>query len=63
MQLIVTKEVQCPYCGETIEAVIDCSIPQQDYIEDCEVCCRPINFDVTVDEDGEPYVVVSHENE
>lgn len=63
MQLIVTKEVQCPYCGETIEAVIDCSVSQQDYIEDCEVCCRPINFNVSIDDEGEPYVVVSHENE
>ena len=33
---------QCPYCGETISFVIDTSEPAQTYIEDCEVCCRPI---------------------
>lgn len=63
MQLMVTQEVQCPYCGEVIEVVIDCSVSQQEYIEDCEVCCRPINFNVTVDQEGEPFVVVSHEDE
>jgi hypothetical protein len=63
MQQIATRNVQCPYCGEVIEVVIDCSVSQQDYIEDCQVCCRPINFKVTVDHEGEPYIVVSHENE
>jgi hypothetical protein len=63
MQAIATRDIQCPYCGETIEVLIDCSVSQQDYIEDCQVCCRPINFNVTVGQEGEPYVVVSHENE
>ena len=63
MQPIVTRKVQCPYCGEIIEVIIDCSVPQQDYIEDCEVCCRPIHFNVTLDQEGEPLVVVSNENE
>jgi Cysteine-rich CPXCG len=34
--------IQCPYCGEQIEIVVDCSIERQKYIEDCSVCCRPI---------------------
>ncbi|WP_439133799.1 CPXCG motif-containing cysteine-rich protein [Pseudomaricurvus sp.] len=55
--------IDCPYCGETIEVLIDCSVPQQSYIEDCQVCCRPIQFDVTIDESGDPSVIVSHENE
>ncbi|MCJ7557644.1 MAG: CPXCG motif-containing cysteine-rich protein [Gammaproteobacteria bacterium] len=63
MQQIATRNVQCPYCGEIIEILIDCSESQQDYIEDCQVCCRPIVFNVTVDQEGEPYVAVSHENE
>jgi len=42
------KAVQCPYCGETIEILVDCSVSEQDYIEDCQVCCRPINFSVSV---------------
>ena len=33
---------QCPYCWETISMILDTSIQQQTYIEDCEVCCNPI---------------------
>ena len=34
----------CPHCGETISVLLDFSIPDQEYIEDCEVCCRPIEI-------------------
>lgn len=57
------RKVQCPYCGETIEVLIDTSIPEQQYIEDCQVCCRPINFDVLVGFGGELGVVVRGEDE
>lgn len=63
MNQIETRKVHCPYCGEAIDILVDCSIPHQSYIEDCQVCCRPIELDVTVDHDGEPFVVVAHENE
>ena len=63
MNKVDAKDVQCPYCGESIEVLIDCSVPEQDYIEDCQVCCCPINFYVTADEDGEATVFVSSENE
>ncbi len=52
------KDIQCPYCWESINILIDCSIETQEYIEDCQVCCRPIVFDVLVDEDGDPSVKV-----
>ena len=55
--------IQCPYCGENISVLIDCSIPQQNYIEDCQVCCSPINFNVTISADDSVDVVVSSENE
>jgi transcription elongation factor Elf1 len=32
----------CPYCGETVTVVLDLSVDEQDYIEDCEVCCQPM---------------------
>ena len=48
MNVLEPKKIQCPYCSETIDVVIDCSVEQQNYIEDCEVCCRPINFDNTM---------------
>ena len=56
-------EVQCPYCGETIEVVVDCSVESQSYIEDCQVCCRPINLTVMVDEEGLPQVESHSEDE
>lgn len=36
----------CPYCWEEISVLLDPSVRQQTYIEDCEVCCRPIEFHV-----------------
>lgn len=42
---------QCPYCWETISMLIDTSVRQQNYIEDCEVCCRPIQINVHCIED------------
>ncbi len=47
------QSVQCPYCGETFETEIDVSGGSQEYIEDCQVCCRPIMFRVEIDVDGE----------
>jgi transcription elongation factor Elf1 len=35
---------QCPYCWEEISMILDASVPQQIYIEDCEVCCNPIEI-------------------
>ena len=63
MNTLEARSVLCPYCGETIEVLIDCSIPDQDYIEDCQVCCRPIEFCVSTSMSGELLVSVSHEND
>lgn len=37
-----TAHLQCPCCWETIEVLADCSVAEQEYVEDCSVCCRPI---------------------
>ena len=37
----VSERIQCPYCGQPMELVVDTSIPQQRFTTDCEVCCRP----------------------
>ena len=63
MHELLEKSVQCPYCGEFIDVLIDCSIEQQEYIEDCQVCCRPISFSVVVETDTEVSICVKHENE
>ena len=38
--------VECPYCGEKITILVDTSVEEQEYTEDCSVCCRPIEFSV-----------------
>lgn len=62
MEQQTEKQISCPYCGESISVLIDSSVPQQEYIEDCQVCCCPITFKVFVDAD---YIDlrVFHENE
>ncbi|MBR9844902.1 MAG: CPXCG motif-containing cysteine-rich protein [Algicola sp.] len=37
---------QCPYCWETISMLMDISQAEQSYIEDCEVCCNPIQLTI-----------------
>ena len=63
MNTLEEKKIQCPYCGETITVLIDASVPHQHYIEDCQVCCRPINLDVSLQHDGKISIAVSNENE
>ncbi|MGB5364246.1 MAG: CPXCG motif-containing cysteine-rich protein [Aureibaculum sp.] len=40
---------QCPYCWEKISMLLDSSIIETTYIEDCEVCCRPIQIHTVFD--------------
>lgn len=42
----------CPYCWEQISMLLDFSVREQTYIEDCEVCCRPIRVHYTVRQDA-----------
>lgn len=49
---LVDKRIRCPYCGESIDIVIDLSAGGQSYVEDCPVCCQPIEISYDV-EDGE----------
>ena len=37
----------CPYCWEEISMLLDLSVTRQQYIEDCEVCCHPIEIRYT----------------
>ena len=50
--VVESRIVCCPYCGETFETGVDASGGSQEYIEDCQVCCRPIVFRVRTDADG-----------
>jgi hypothetical protein len=44
--------VQCPYCGEAFETLLDVSAGSASYIEDCQICCRPIEIGIDVAADG-----------
>ncbi len=44
-----TQVILCPYCGEELEVAVDWSIPRQEYIEDCQVCCQPMILTVVID--------------
>ena len=38
---------QCPYCWEEISFLLDSSVSSNEYVEDCEICCNPIETSVT----------------
>jgi len=40
---------QCPYCWERISMLLDASVANQTYVEDCEVCCNPIELHLQFD--------------
>lgn len=53
-----TAWVSCPYCGEASELRVDLvGGASQEYVQDCEVCCRP--WLVQVKLDGEGYAAVA----
>ena len=62
MNLLQNHDITCPYCGEHFPLEIDVSSGTQEYIEDCEVCCRPINVFIDVNEDN-VQLHVTNENE
>ena len=62
MQALQTVLLQCPYCWETVELVVDCSVPEQQIVEDCSVCCSPILITLTIDEDDGLYAEARMEN-
>lgn len=46
MDLNTPAEIECPHCGEVFSVQIDTSQAEQSLIEDCAVCCRPIQVEV-----------------
>ncbi|NQZ23683.1 MAG: CPXCG motif-containing cysteine-rich protein [Colwellia sp.] len=63
MNQLTEKSVGCPYCGQTINVLIDPADLNQQYIEDCQVCCKPINFLVSESVNGELGVNVYSDDE
>jgi len=63
MSMLNGYQIGCPYCGEEIEILIDGSAGDQDYIEDCQVCCKPINLSIRIDSDGDTSVSARSDDE
>jgi len=42
--------LQCPYCWQNISMLLDPSISRQKYVEDCEICCNPIEIAIIFQE-------------
>lgn len=58
-----TAEVECPYCGESMAISLDTGGgSNQDYVEDCQVCCRPWRVRVNYQNDGTAEVWVDPAN-
>jgi len=47
MSYIIETDIQCPWCGEVYPTTIDTSQGDHSTIEDCNVCCRPIELTVS----------------
>jgi len=45
-------DVHCPYCAEIYETQIDLTAGSFTYVEDCQICCQPIELYVEVNDDG-----------
>ena len=48
------RRIHCPFCGESMTIVLDFSAGDQSYIEDCQVCCQPMQ--ISFELDGEDLV-------
>jgi hypothetical protein len=44
--------IRCPYCAERLETRVDLTAGECRYVEDCQVCCRPMEIGVELEEDG-----------
>lgn len=63
MGFLDEKLIDCPYCGESITVLVDEQEAGHEYTEDCQVCCKPIVFNISSDVGGDLTVSVRTENE
>jgi hypothetical protein len=63
MEFLAEEIVYCPYCGEALDVLIDRQEAGQQYIEDCQVCCKPIVFKLALNEMGDVSVSVHDEDD
>jgi hypothetical protein len=58
-ELISEVRCHCPFCAEPITIIADYSAGSQVYVEDCQVCCQPMEVSITTDADGDRSVQVA----
>jgi len=46
MELMIETDIACPHCGESFPLIVDTSQSEQALVEDCTVCCRPIQLTI-----------------
>lgn len=63
MTCLIEKVIYCPYCGESITVLINNEEIGQEYIEDCQVCCKPIIFSLSESTCGDLSISVRDENQ
>ena len=63
MDPVESAHIHCPYCGESLEITVDASVGRQTYIDDCQVCCQPIQFRIRVNAEGTSSIDVRTEDE
>jgi hypothetical protein len=63
--MLPAVDLACPYCGEWITVFVDLDAEGDGarYVEDCQVCCRPIQISVSLDDDGAPQVEARADHE
>ncbi|MFP7723032.1 CPXCG motif-containing cysteine-rich protein [Lysobacter sp. A3-1-A15] len=45
-------DIRCPYCGEPLQVQVDASGGEAQWVEDCQVCCRPMELALYIADDG-----------
>jgi hypothetical protein len=61
--MLEASRIDCPYCGEGFDISVDCSAGNQQYVEDCPVCCQPIEIATDIDFDGTLLGVLAQRND
>ena len=52
-QVLTHSNITCPYCYSAFSTEIDITAGSQDYYEECQICCNPIQLFIHIDADGE----------
>ncbi len=49
-------DFSCPYCWQEISLLLDVAFAEQAMVEDCPLCCHPIQLQVSMDAEGDIHV-------